>query len=88
MSQWLFNLYMDGGMKELKIEVVKQGAIDIECVCLLLKYDLVLCDEAEESLRGLVEGFLKINIFFKIIQFLGFTYSQMYFSTNLEFKYL
>ena len=66
MSPWLFNLYMDGVMKEML------GGMDGEGVrmvvnrrewsvpCLLYADDLVLCSESEEGLRKLVERFGRV----------------------------
>src|SRR5678816_1094748 len=76
MSPWLFNLYMDGVMKELEVGVALEGVRMMEngrewrVSYLLYADDLVLCGESEESLRGLVEEFgmvckrrgLKINV--------------------------
>ena len=66
MSPWLFNLYMDGVMKELMIgvggegmRVVKNGR-EWRVPCLLYADDLVLCGESEESLRKMVECFGRV----------------------------
>src|SRR5678815_4456267 len=75
-SSWLFNLYMDGVMKELEMGVAGNGVRMMEnggewrVPYLLYADDLVLCSESEESLRGLVERFgrmsksrgLKVNV--------------------------
>jgi hypothetical protein len=66
MSPWLFNLYMDGVMKELMVGVAGEGVRMVEngrewrLPCLLYADDLVLCGESEESLRRLVERFGKV----------------------------
>src|SRR5678815_2452669 len=76
MSPWLFNLYMDGVMKELEMGVAGNGVRMMEnrdewrVPYLLYADDLVLCGESEESFRGLVERFgrvckgkgLKVNV--------------------------
>src|SRR5678815_352953 len=76
MSPWLFNLYMDGVMKELEVGVAGNGVRIMEngdewrVPYLLNADDLVLCGESEESLRRLVERFgmvckrrgLKVNV--------------------------
>src|SRR5678815_4994791 len=62
MSPWLFNLYMDGVMKELEEEVIgkrdrlMENGREWRVPYLLYADDLVLCGESEESLRGLVGG--------------------------------
>ena len=66
LSPWLFNIYMDGVMKELMAEVAGEGVRVMEngrewrVPCLLYVDDLVLCGESEESLRRLVEGFGRV----------------------------
>ena len=76
MSPWLFNIYMDGVMKEMMVEAAGGGVRVMEngrewrIPCLLYADDLVLCGKSEESLRGLMEGFgrvcqrrgLKVNV--------------------------
>src|SRR5678816_4329836 len=76
MSPWLFNLYMDGVMKEFEVGMAGNGVRMMEnggewrVPYLLYADDLVLCGESEESLRGLVERFgwvckrrgLKVNV--------------------------
>ena len=76
MSPWLFNLYMDGVMKELMAGAMGEGVRMVEngrewrLPCLLYADDLVLCGESEESLKKLIEGFgrvcksrgLKVNV--------------------------
>jgi hypothetical protein len=76
MSPWLFNLYMDGVMKELLVGMGREGVRMVEngrewrIPCLLYADDLVLCGESEESLERLVERFgrvckrrgLKVNV--------------------------
>jgi hypothetical protein len=66
MSPWLFNLYMDGAMKELMNVVVGEGVRIIGrgdewmVPCLLYADDLVLCGESEGSLRNLVKEFNRV----------------------------
>src|SRR5678816_3376513 len=76
MSPWLFNLYMDGVMKEFEVRMAGNGVRMMEngeewrVPYLLYEDDLDLCGESEESLRGLVESFgrvckrkgLKVNV--------------------------
>src|SRR5678815_4169579 len=76
LSPWLFNLYMDGVMKELEVGVAADGVRTMEngrerrMPYLLYADDLVLCGESEESLKGLMERFdrvckrrgLKVNV--------------------------
>jgi hypothetical protein len=76
MSPWLFNLYMDGVMKELMVGMGNEGVRMMEngrewkVPCLLYADDLALCSESEEGLQRLVEGFgrvckrrgLKVNV--------------------------
>src|SRR5678815_1052757 len=76
MSPWLFNVYMDGVMKEFEVGVAGDGVRMMKngrewrVPHLLNADDLVLCGESEESLRGLVERFgrvckrrgLKVNV--------------------------
>src|SRR5678815_2244244 len=76
MSPWLFNLYMDGVMKEFEVgmagNVVRmmENGDEWRVPYLLYADDLVLCGESEESLGGLVERFgrvckrrgLKVNV--------------------------
>src|SRR5678816_2098238 len=60
-SPRLLNLYMDGVMKELEVEVAGDGVRMMENgrewrgPYLLFADDLVLCGESEESLKALVE---------------------------------
>src|SRR5678816_1628876 len=66
MSPWLFNLYMDGVMKEFEVGMAGNGVRMMEnrdewrVPYLLYADDLVLCGESEESLRGLVERFGRV----------------------------
>ena len=76
MSPWLFNLYMDGVIKELLMGMemegvkMKMNGAEWKVPCLLYADDLVLCGESEESLSRLVERFgrickrrgLKVNV--------------------------
>ena len=60
MSTWLFNVYMDGVMKEVKMEIGRRGASFLEdgregrLSDLLYADNLVLCSELEEDLRVMV----------------------------------
>src|SRR5678815_4787187 len=66
MSPWLFNLYMDGVMKEFEVVMAGNGVRMMEngdewrVPYLLYADDLVLRGESEESLRGLVERFGRV----------------------------
>ena len=59
-SPWLFNLYMDGVMKEVKVGMGKRGMKFLEdgrewiLPDLLYDDDLVPCGEWEEDLRAMV----------------------------------
>ena len=58
---WLFNVYMDAIMKEVKMGMGKRGVRFMEdgrewrLPGLLYADDLVLCGESEEDLRAMVE---------------------------------
>ena len=60
MSPWVFNVYMDGAMKEVKMGMGRKGVNFLEdgrewiLPGLLYADDLVLCGEAEEDLRAMV----------------------------------
>ena len=62
-SPWLFNLYMDGVMKEVKMWMGMRGVSFLEdgrewrLPGLLNANDLVLCDQSEEDLRVMVRRF-------------------------------
>ena len=65
MSPWLFNVYMDRVMKELKMGMGRRGMRFQEEVrewrlpSLLYTGDLVLCGESEEDLRAIVGRFIE-----------------------------
>ena len=50
-SPWLFNVYIDAVMKEVKIGMGRRG---VRLPGLLYADDLVLCGELEEELRVMV----------------------------------
>ena len=53
-SPWLFNVYRDAVMKEVKMGMGKWGECgDSLCSCIL-----VLCGESEEDLRAMVGRFV------------------------------
>ena len=60
MSPWLFNVYMDGVMKEVKMGMGRRGVRFLEdgreCRLpgLLYADDVVLCGEVEEDLRAMM----------------------------------
>ena len=58
MSPWLFNVYMDGVIKEMKMGMRKRG----ESGDYLFSNadDLVLCGESGEDLRGMVGWFVEV----------------------------
>ena len=66
MSPWLFNVYMDKVIKEMKMGMGRRGVRFLEegrewkLPCLLYAYDLVLCGELEEELRVVVECFVNV----------------------------
>ena len=59
MSPWLFNVYMDAVMKEVKWgwEEGREWRLS----GLLYADDLVLCDELEEDLRAMVGCFVEVH---------------------------
>ena len=63
MSAWLFNVYMDGVMKEVKMGMGRRGVSFLEdgkewrLPCLLYADDLVRCGESEEDLGVMVGQF-------------------------------
>ena len=66
MSLWLFNLYMDGVMKEVKMGIGRRGVSFLEdgrewrMPGLLYAEDLVQCGESEEDLRVMVGRFAEV----------------------------
>ena len=60
MPLWLFNVYMDAMMKEVKMEMEKERTEisregrEWRLSCLFYADDLVLCGESEEDLRVMV----------------------------------
>ena len=62
MSFWLFNAYMDAGMKEVKMGMGRRGVRFQEegrvwrLPGLLCADDLVLCSESEDDLREKDDG--------------------------------
>ena len=63
MSPWLFNVYMDGVMKEVKMGMGRRGVSFLEdgrewrLSGLLYADDLVMCSESEMDLRVMVRRF-------------------------------
>ena len=66
MSPWLFNVYMNGVMKEVKIGMGRRGMRFLEngrdwrLPGLLYADDLVLCGESMENLRAMAGCFAKV----------------------------
>ena len=66
MSSWMFNAYLNGVMKEVKMGMGKRGASFLEngrewrLPGLLYAYDLVLCGDSEEDLRVMVGRFAEV----------------------------
>ena len=66
MSHWVFNVYMDGVMKEVKMGMGRREVSFLEdgrewrLPGLLYADDLVLCDESEEDLRVMVGRFSEV----------------------------
>ena len=66
MSPWLFNVYMDGVMKEVKVGMGRKGVRFLEdgrqwrLLGLLYEDDLVLIGESEEDLRAMVRWFVEV----------------------------
>ena len=67
MSPWLFNVYMDGVMKEVKMGMGRRGVRFLEdgrewrLSGLFYADDLVLCGESEEGLRAMVGQFTEVR---------------------------
>ena len=64
MSPWLFNVYMDGVMKEVKmvrrrVRFLEDGR-EWRLTGLVYADELVLCDESEEDLRKMVGRFAEV----------------------------
>ena len=65
MFPWLFNVYMDAVMKEVKMVMGRRGVIFLKewrewrLSGFLYAYDLVLCGESEEALRAMVGRFVE-----------------------------
>ena len=66
MSPWLFNIYMDGVMKEVKMEMGKRGVSFLEdwrewkLPVLFYEDDLVLCCKSEKGLRMMMGWFAEV----------------------------
>ena len=66
MSPWLFNVYMDGVMKEVEMGMGSRGVRFLEdgrewrLHDLLYADNLVLCGELEEDLRAMVARFAEV----------------------------
>ena len=65
-SHWLFNVYIDAVMKELKTGMgrrgvrFQEGGREWRLPGFLYADDLVLCGESEEDLRVILERFIKV----------------------------
>ena len=65
MSPWQFNVYMNGVMNEVKIEMGRKGMRFVEdggewrLLVLLYADDLFLCNESEEDLGAMVGRFVE-----------------------------
>ena len=66
MSPWLFSVYMDGVMNEVKMGMGRRGVSFLvegrewRLPGLLYADDLVLCGELEEDLRAVMERFVEM----------------------------
>ena len=66
MSHWLFNVYMDGVMKEVKMGVGRRRVSFMEdgrkwiLPGLLYEDDFLLCGESEEELRVMMGWFAEV----------------------------
>ena len=66
MSLRMFNVYMDGVMKRVKMGMGRRGGILLKdgrewrLLCLLYADDLVLCGESKEDLKVIVEWFAEV----------------------------
>ena len=66
MSPWLFNVYMDAMMKEMKMGMERrevrfqEEGREWRLPGLLYAYDLVLCGESEEDLGAMMGRFVEV----------------------------
>ena len=63
MSPWVFNVYMDAVMKEVKMAMGRMGVRFLEegrLPGLLYTDDLVLCRESKEDLKVMVGRFVDV----------------------------
>ena len=59
MSSWLFNVYMDTVMKEVKMGMGGRREIGVPQVSLYID-DLFFCGESEEDLRAMLGRFVDV----------------------------
>ena len=57
---WLFSIYMDTVMKEVKIEMEGRGGREQRLHGLLYADKLILCGESEEDLKAMVGSFIEV----------------------------
>ena len=100
MFPWLFNVYMDAVMKEVKMGVKEDGNKISRGVERVETDDMVMCGESEENLKVIVECFvevgkkrnLKVTANKSNVTVLdgeeGLEYEIHVDGTQLEFKYL
>ena len=69
MSPWLFNVYMDGVKKEVKmgmgrkeVRFMEEEGREWKLPGILYADDLVLCIESKEDLRIMVGQFVEVNL--------------------------
>ena len=66
MSPWLFNVYMDGVVREVKAEMLKNGVKlrmngrEWEIGLLLFADDTALVADSSEKLRRIIESFARV----------------------------
>ena len=58
MSPWLFKVYKDAVMKEMKMWIGRM--VRVKITCLFYADDLVLCGESKEDLRVIVVQFVEL----------------------------
>ena len=60
MPPWLFNLYIDAVMKDVKMGMGRRGEREMRLLWFLYADDLILCGESEEGLWVMVICFVGV----------------------------